>query len=278
LATAVNNLIKRVPHAADLIFLFCGAVLVELGGEGVVISSPEVAQLRITMPLTEDQEQGKKIILDLPRAINLFCIQHVPALMGLCWSKKPNIHPNADTAPDPKKQEQIKEGLTQFIQDSQGKTSKLHTQIPAFLACLRAVGVAHFLAKPAHPNTPLHYFLTEMIDIPALIEDDDLSEGPPFSVPAKHFGYVLRLSEEILGPLEFPPSNEETIIPFSALRQFITTATTTTTATTATATITTNTTVTTTTKTTATTTNTTTTTTISQAAFVWSTANGDLEF
>jgi len=63
-----------------------------------------------------------------------------------------------------------------------------------------------------------------MIDIPALSEDNDLLERPPFSVPVKHFGHVLKTAEEVLGAHEFvslKPGVEENIIPFAAIRPFL---------------------------------------------------------
>jgi hypothetical protein len=87
LAGAVKALIQRVPHTAELIFSFCGAILVQQGGDDVVLGK-QVSQIDIGMPLTEEQQQGRQILLELPTALMSFHVDHIPAMMGLCWNSK----------------------------------------------------------------------------------------------------------------------------------------------------------------------------------------------
>lgn len=111
---AVKSLIQQVPHAAELIFSFCGAMLVQQSGEDAALGK-EVAQIEIGMPLTEEQQQGRQTLFELPTALKSFHVDHIPAMMGLCWNNK-NLHPTASVPiEDDDQKQQIEATLKKIV-------------------------------------------------------------------------------------------------------------------------------------------------------------------
>jgi len=53
------------------------------------------------------------VIFELPRAATRFSVQHIPSVMALCRSKKPNIHPTADA---PIETQQIEDSFRKFCE------------------------------------------------------------------------------------------------------------------------------------------------------------------
>jgi len=230
LGLSIHTLIHRVPHAADMIYSFCGAILMQLSGDGNNIQVREIHPIHFTMPLTEEQQQGRKILFELPGAIHSLHIEHIAALMGLCWSKRQLIHPTSDIPiEDEAEINAIDEGFKFFVSDKTDPNlnSNYHSQISLVLSSLRTAAVALFSNElpPNYAMCNLHYML-EFIEIPVLDDDDlSLTELPPFSTFGQHFGYIYRAAERILGPHEFSRTENDkeqnTIIPFAAMRPFL---------------------------------------------------------
>jgi len=141
--------------------------------------------------------------------------------------KKQIVHNTADIPiEDDDKVKEIEVNLKQcFVEEPDGTVSKYHDQIPAVLASFRTLGVVQFTTEitQSFANCPLVYSL-QFIDIPALDDNDEIGERPPFSTKAQHYGTVLRAIEKILGPHEFSGgafANENTVVPFAAIRPFL---------------------------------------------------------
>lgn len=231
LSNAIKALILRVPYAADLIFSYCGAVSVQQAGDDVIIGK-EVWNIKVEdhMPLTEEQQQGKQTLFELPTAIKSFCVEHLPAMMGLCWNCK-NLHETANVElEDADEIAAIAATFQKMVNRKFGnmiEKPEYHRQIPAILASLRAAGFSLFSAELSEEfaNAPLRYYLTT-ISIPLLDDDnvdpDGLQDNPPFTTPAKHFGHVLKEAEGILGPDESStPVLDGPLVPWSAVRPLL---------------------------------------------------------
>jgi len=171
---------------------------------------------------SENRQQGKKVIFDLPRAITLFCVQHIPAMMGLCWSKKPNLHHTANIPIiDAQTLKETERGFKVLVNDENGRPSKYLPQIPAILSCLRIVGFKHFTVNVPE-RSKLSTYIEYLMEIPAFQENGgEMLEKLPFNVSVIHYGHVLKIAEEILGTQEFAEGNEEALIPFAAIRPFL---------------------------------------------------------
>eukprot|EP01125_Pyxidicula_operculata_P010465 TRINITY_DN343_c0_g3_i1.p1 TRINITY_DN343_c0_g3~~TRINITY_DN343_c0_g3_i1.p1 ORF type:complete len:4704 (-),score=480.58 TRINITY_DN343_c0_g3_i1:101-14212(-) len=225
---SVSKLIEQSPHACDPIVSFCYAiVLQETQRRGAPPNM--VSQIHVRIPLTEEQELGKRIIFEIPGASSSFCIQHIPALIGLCMKKKKNfIHESARIEiTDNYEIERMKKFFHSLVEDEEGKVSTYHNQIPNFLANLRATGVAHFSSEinEATANGSLCiYFEAPIIEVKFVNDIENMENIPPFSTLAKHFGHVLQLAESILSPHEYSSHTEDdrsTIVSFSAVRPFL---------------------------------------------------------
>ena len=220
LAFSLLNVINNAPHAAELIFSFCGAILLQIGGDDDNGLLDEVSKINIRIPLTEEQEQGKQILSELPGVSSEFMVKHIPALMGLCWSKKPIIHKSVDyTIEDPDLIQQIRDGFEKFI-----KQKEYHPQIPELLTSLRYFGMSMFCLEQneQYSQTPLSIFLESSIIEHEFL--DDFEYIPPFSCMVKYYGSIYHIAEEILSPKEFESinlQNQSKLIPFAAIRQFL---------------------------------------------------------
>eukprot|EP01133_Synstelium_polycarpum_P014536 gene14536-17171_t len=202
LTSRLKGIFGDIQHAADLIYSFCGAVLVYQSGDDVPLGK-EVADININMPLTEDQRQGGQILFEIPMARKGFRIDNIPAMMGLCWNIK-NVHPTANVPLDDDAKIEIQETFAMIV-----GTPKYHKQIPRILTSLRIAGCNYFINELNHASaeTPLHHFLPVF---PAFEdEEDQMLERYPFLTCAKHFGYILQEAESILGPKEFESNVEE---------------------------------------------------------------------
>lgn len=113
LAGAVKSLIQKVPHTAELIFSFCGAILVQQSGDDSPLGK-EVSQIDIGMPLTEEQQQGRQTLFELPTALKSFHVEHIPAMMGLCWNSN-NLHDTACVPLSEDDAQQIDEILKKIV-------------------------------------------------------------------------------------------------------------------------------------------------------------------
>ena len=216
LLSSVKALLSKEPHASDLIYSFCIYILLQ---ENSISPLPkEVFEIKMDMPLTDEQKKGMQTLHDLPTAIKSFCIEHIPAMMGLCWNHQ--VHESADVAvQDLILQEEISNTLQKIA-----STDSLHRQIPDILASLRAAGICFFINEISQQwaDIALSNFLTT-VSIPCIDspkpEEEDIVNSPPFSVPSKHFGYVLRQAEEILGRKECTAGVP--VVPFSAVRPLL---------------------------------------------------------
>ena len=73
------------PHAAESIAAFCMAVAKQLSG--AYHRLPDlVAEVNFTMLLTQDQQQGCNLLMQLSSVHSALAVTHLPALLGLCWS------------------------------------------------------------------------------------------------------------------------------------------------------------------------------------------------
>jgi len=221
LANSVHSLIEQIPYASGMIFAFCGATLLQIeANPGAKLQ--EVFQLRsaVEMPLTEEQRHGQKLLMELPRARNSFLVQHLPAMMALCWSKKPDIHEKYDAPVDEKEEEAIEAGLQRFVTevglDGKIQKSRYHPQVSTFLSSLRVAGLVNFTSDN-HPPCQLCWYLT-LIEVPA---QEDFESEPPFTTETAHFGTVLRIAERIFGPVELEsdaPNSARECISFASIR------------------------------------------------------------
>eukprot|EP01105_Mastigella_eilhardi_P007620 TRINITY_DN1911_c0_g3_i2.p1 TRINITY_DN1911_c0_g3~~TRINITY_DN1911_c0_g3_i2.p1 ORF type:complete len:3679 (-),score=783.02 TRINITY_DN1911_c0_g3_i2:52-10641(-) len=221
LISAAKELTQRVPHAADLIFSFCTAMIIQQADVNVPLGREVFDTVQhLGMPLTEEQMQGMQILHELPSALKSFHVEHLPAMMGLCWNHK--VHATADhQVTDPAVIEEIDQTLKLVVE-----TPQYHCQIPVILTALRAAGVSLFLNEITEQfgQTPLFYYL-EMIPVPLIVNEGDIRDRQPFCTLARHFGYVLKKTEEVLGPHETSPLAESYVIPMTAFRQFLQTHT-----------------------------------------------------
>ena len=95
--------------------------------------------------------------------------------------------------------------------------------IPALLASFRVEGLRVFMngISGNFGATPI-YFTLATISVP-FIDDESGIECVPFNLAAKHFGQVLKLSEEILGPNEVTTltDDEAPLFTLGAIRHFL---------------------------------------------------------
>jgi len=227
-ANAVQSLIATVPAAVDQIFAFCSAILVQEGGEDHVVSVNEISKLKIVVPLTTEQERGKQTLLELPDAVNSFCVEHIPALMSYCWSRKPYLHASFDEPlQNDDEAREIVATLTKIAFEQDGKTkSKFHNQIPDLLASLRTLGLAQLTTEIGvnFCSTPV-WMLLDLVDVPFLAKEDLFDpwsdQCVPFTSEVRYFGHILRAAEAVLGKEEFSSKEEAPVIPIAALRPFL---------------------------------------------------------
>ncbi|KAH3762020.1 E3 ubiquitin-protein ligase RNF213 [Pelomyxa schiedti] len=225
----VKSLIQREPHISESIFSFCGAVLLQVS-DRLVPNTKGVVSIAMDMPLTNEQKLGQQVMAEMPSVATAFHLEHLPAMMGLCWNHK--VHPSADQKIASEADIAEIEETLKYIVD----TPLYHVQISAILTSLRVTGVCNFLNEitDAFAKTPLSFFLTVLTNAPAPAEDrnierirfydDDTIMGrAPFALPVKYYGHILRQAEAILGPHETTGTavSESCIVPFSAMRQFL---------------------------------------------------------
>ena len=217
--TVVLDVMKNAPHTGEQIFSFCVALCMQLEGEERSLSI-EALQIDIAIPLTEEQRLGMQILLELPSVSAELFVRHIPALMCLCWSKKPALHPSVDE--DPKLEgydQRIMDGLSQLVEDPQ-----FHPELPALLTSLRFLGLAIFNANQTKDrDVPVGPYLENSI-----IDLDDFLERLPYdhplnSIPIKYFGSLYRTAESLFANFEFFSAQMQAtkVIPFAAVRQFL---------------------------------------------------------
>eukprot|EP01107_Rhizomastix_libera_P009486 TRINITY_DN255_c0_g2_i5.p1 TRINITY_DN255_c0_g2~~TRINITY_DN255_c0_g2_i5.p1 ORF type:complete len:436 (+),score=142.05 TRINITY_DN255_c0_g2_i5:924-2231(+) len=212
---SIKSLIQREPRVSELIFSFCIAVLIQQSDVNSKLGD-EVFEIDLGIPLTEDQQHGRQILSDVSGIIKGFKVVHLPAMMGLCWNGK--VHQTANVPLSPLDQEATKTTFNKLTSNLQ-----YHPQIPALLASFRVAGLRVFMngISDNFGGSPI-YFTLATISVP-FIDDESGIDWAPFNLPAKHFGQVLKLAEEILGPNEVTTLTDDDAPLFSlgAIRHFL---------------------------------------------------------
>ena len=136
-------------------------------------------------------------------------------MMGLCWNGK--VHQTAKVPLSPLDQEATKATFNKLTSNLQ-----YHHQIPALLASFSAEGLRVFMnwISDNFGESPI-YFTLATISVP-FIDDESGIDCAPFNLAAKHFGQVLKLAEEILGPNEVTTLTDDApLFSLGAIRHFL---------------------------------------------------------
>ena len=203
--SSLSSLIHELIHVADMIYSYCYAILIQITSQPLDNLPNELSNIDIQIPLTEEQEQGRKILSEIPSFQSKIFLYHLPALMAFCWSKKLSknkFHKSADCELNDNLRKEIKNGFHQLIfKDPLSKTiSQYHSKIPTFLASFRICGLVFGTRKIDNADYDVSFLLTLNMDIDDLLEDLYV---PPFSVPCKYLASILAIAEDILGKEEF---------------------------------------------------------------------------
>ena len=225
LAMQFDGLLKSAPHAAQLIFSFCCAVLIQENREDILLDDL-VCSIKFDIPLSDEQRLGRKILDDIPTVMSSLQVEHIPALMGFCVRGDLVLDESANVPMSDVDLTSLREGLEEI----KNEKKVLHASLPNILSEVRVVGLSHFTKEigPGFQETPLYEFVEFFFD-PDSKFYEDLNGIIPFSVHVCHFGPLWRMLENILGPVELLNKKEDVgkpvsglgVIPFAALRPFL---------------------------------------------------------
>jgi len=210
-------LFKDAPHVGEPIFSFCNALLVQLLSENVEMK--EALQVEITMPLTEEQQQGQQLLMELPGIASELGVRHLPALMGFCWAQKPVIHSSVDQSPTEECRQAIEEGM-RWLDRPQD-----HPEWPSLLVSLRFFGMTLFAVEQTPEflsATMANYLDRSIFDHEELLQRLP-EEHPLASIPVQFFGTIYRVAEKLWSTVEFCQTAQMPlkVIPFAAVRPFL---------------------------------------------------------
>eukprot|EP00008_Paramoeba_atlantica_P007651 CAMPEP_0201485450 /NCGR_PEP_ID=MMETSP0151_2-20130828/9545_1 /ASSEMBLY_ACC=CAM_ASM_000257 /TAXON_ID=200890 /ORGANISM="Paramoeba atlantica, Strain 621/1 / CCAP 1560/9" /LENGTH=958 /DNA_ID=CAMNT_0047869577 /DNA_START=11 /DNA_END=2887 /DNA_ORIENTATION=- len=229
LSVQFDQLVKNAPHASELIFAFCAAVLVQESREENPLDSL-VSRIQFQIPLSDEQQSGRAILGEMPNVVSSLKVDHIPALMGFCLRGKNYVDETANLPMSQDDLEDLRRGLRNIEE-----TKHLFAYIPDILSEIRVAALSHFVSEigPANQETPISFFCEFfVVDLECY---DELEYNIPFSIPGAHVWTLLREIEEAFGAIELmevKPEKEEAglvgddlgeavVVPFAALRPFL---------------------------------------------------------